>query len=277
MGIELDVSGIELSKNDIKRELKLPDKLTKELAEDIGIMVGDGNIGFFSGAGHGNYEVGVTGNMITDHYYLSDHVNKLKLKLFGLKFRFETRYYINTCKLRVYSKGMVNFYNRIIGLPLGHKKDIGVPDIIMDSDIEIRGTFLRGLADTDMTLVFKRTDKNVLHYPVIKLGTASKYLVLDIKRILNDIGFEPSICCDMKSYHIKTKKTYTTNQLYLNGKHNLKKWVEKIGFSNPKNILRFRLWEENGFSLPNEEIERIMNGPEGIRIQGVQSFPCTHP
>jgi len=260
---------IEFSKNDIKRGLKLPERLTPALAEDIGIMVGDGNIGFFTGLGHGNYEVGVTGNMITDYHFLSRYVKGLKLKLFGLGFYFQVRPAIKTCRLRMYSKGLVNFYNKTIGLPLGSKKNVGIPDIILNSDIINKKFFLRGLADTDMTLIFKRVKKDVLHYPVIKLGTVSINLVLHVKKMLEDIGFGPSISLNMEAYHTKAKKTYRTHQLYLNGKRNLQKWVQEIGFKNPKNLLRYNLWKNQGFSLPNNDIEKIMNGPEGIFCSAV--------
>ena len=107
--------------------------------------------------------------------------------------------------------------------------------------------------------------KNIIYVnPVIKIGTVSKELVLSTKRLLEDVGFKPSICCDMKSYHTKSKKTHTTHQLYLHGKNNLRKWVNEIGFSNSKNILRYNLWRKHGYSLPNKEIERILAGPEGV-------------
>ena len=42
MVIELDISSIELSRKDVKKGIKLPAFLTSELAEDIGIHIGDG-------------------------------------------------------------------------------------------------------------------------------------------------------------------------------------------------------------------------------------------
>jgi len=269
--MKLDISKVEFCRNDIKRKLKLPEKLTPELAEDIGIMVGDGNVCHYI---CGNFEVAVTGHMITDNVFLSKYVKQLKYNLFNLEFNFRLRPYINTCVLTTYSVGLLTFYNKAIGLPLGPKKDINIPDIIMNSNIEIKRAFLRGLADTDMTLTFRKKHKDVLYYPAIKIATSSKPLVLDVKKLVEELGFKASICCDRKTYHNKTKKTYITNELFLYGKNNLKKWVNEIGFNNPKNILRYSLWKKQGFSLPNEKIEKIMNRPRGISVS-VQA--CSNP
>jgi len=275
----LDISGIKLSKLDKKRGIKLPERPTLGLAEDLGIMVGDGNIGSFGGVGHNNYEVACTGHIITDCLYLGQHVRSLKLQLFGLLFDFSFRPSINTCKLRGYSKSLVRFYHEVIGLPLGSKRDIEVPRIILSSGREMKLGFLRGLADTDMTLVFKRTNREVLHYPVIKIGTVSKNLITGLNKILLESGFRPSVSYDMYRMHPKTKNPFVTHSLALNGKENLKKWVNKIGFNNPKNILRYNLWKTKGFSLPNKEIEKMLMGPEGFsaQLKAPASAACLNP
>ncbi len=245
------------------RKLKFPEKLTLELAEDIGIMVGDGHIGSFHKGGANN-TIEVAGNMVTDKLYHSNHISGLKQRLFGLPCYFSLRPEIHTCKLRIYSKGIVEFYSRIILLPTGKKKEIHVPKIIMESNNEIKKAFLRGLGDTDFTFSFKKRHKSFLYYPSIKLGTESKNLIMDCKSILEDVGFKPVTACDMVVIHTKTKKPFTTHQLFLYGKENYEKWVREIGFSNPKNWLKYRLWKENGFCPPNAEIEKMMSEPGGI-------------
>lgn len=146
----IDVSNLEISEKDEKRGLKIPHKMTPELAEDIGIMVGDGNIGIFKGGKTlSNYEVAVKGNMITDYKYIMSFIKPLKYELFGLDFYSCIRPGIKVCRIRVYSKGLVNFYHKVIGLPLGAKGQIGVPETIKESNKNIKIAFMRGLADTD--------------------------------------------------------------------------------------------------------------------------------
>jgi len=45
--MKFDLSNIELSYNDIRKNLTLPIKPSKELAEFIGILIGDGYIGYY--------------------------------------------------------------------------------------------------------------------------------------------------------------------------------------------------------------------------------------
>lgn len=149
-------------------------------------MVGDGSVGHYPRCG--NYEITVTGHIITDKEFL-EYVRKLKKKLFNMEFGIRMRPKTGTCVIYRYSIGLLMFYNKVLGLPLGSKRSVGVPDIIRKSDIKLKRAFLRGLADTDMTVVFKKMGKDVLYYPVIKLGTSSKQLVLDTRDILEDVGF----------------------------------------------------------------------------------------
>ena len=42
--MKFDLSEIKLSRKDVKRGLKFPSEMNEQLAEDIGIMIGDGCI-----------------------------------------------------------------------------------------------------------------------------------------------------------------------------------------------------------------------------------------
>lgn len=267
--VKFDISRIYTSIFDKRKCLMLPEELTPELAEDVGIMVGDGNITIYETKEKIDYEIGVSGHIITDKLFLKNYVKNLKFKLFNLNFMFSERTSINTCRLRAYSKGLLNFYHGILGLPVGSKENIRVPEIVMNSNKNIKINFLRGLVDTDFTFTFKKRHKNVLYYPTIKIATSSKNLILDVQKLLLNVGFKPVIYCNMQRIHPKTKRLFATHQLELSGKKNLEKWVKEVGFRNPKNILKYSIWKTNGFCLPNTEIERIMSGPEGIRIRGI--------
>ena len=72
---------IHFSRKDLARKLKLPILMTEDLAEDIGIMVGDGHIGTHSHNGCINYEICVSGDAINDHTYLKSYVWQLKRNL----------------------------------------------------------------------------------------------------------------------------------------------------------------------------------------------------
>jgi hypothetical protein len=125
-----DLSEIVLSRNDEKRELRLPDTITPELAEDVGIMTGDGHISIQRRPTRVDYEVSCTGNSVTDSEFIKEYVMSLKQKLFNLKFRLIENNYKNSIAIRAKSRVLVDFYSKIVGLPLGSKYKIGVPELI---------------------------------------------------------------------------------------------------------------------------------------------------
>ncbi len=255
----LDFSTIETSKKDMSRGLRFPDKISNYLAEDIGIMTGDGNIGIDKKPHATDYQIGVTGNLISDYHYLKDHVRNLKYSLFGLNFGFYLRPPIHVCYLRAYSKGLVNYYHKICGLPIGPKKEIGIPDIIKDAAYSKKAYFLRGLGDTDFSFCFKSRGNRKYYYPVIKFATASKNLLLDSKELLEELRFHPNVYLDLQNIHPKTKKPFVSHQLFIPGAKGYEKWCSDIGFSNPKNILKSFLWNHIGFCFSSTVIERVMS------------------
>ncbi len=258
--MDFDLSKIEFSKNDINRGLKLPEVMTPKLAEDIGIMVGDGCISVYKRKRDNStidYEIRVFGHLISDRAFIH-YTKRLKTSLFNLDFRYGETISDTTCHLRIRSKGLVQFYNKIIGLPIGSKDDIHIPQIIIDGDKNTKRAFLMGLSATDFALCFKKKGKNELHYPVFKLGTSSRNFVLDLQRILCDLGFKTSISLYQKRIHPKTIRPFTTHSLELSGKDNLQKWVREIGFNNHKYELKYDLWKKNGFCPPDKEVEKII-------------------
>ena len=257
--MKLDSSKIKLSRFDIKRGLKFPSKLNEKLAEDMGIMVGDGHINYYRYGKSTDFMICVSNNAITDKNYALNYVKKLKLELYGLNF---PAYYKGKNKteiqLKINSKGLVEFYTKVINLPLGRKDTIGIPSLIMNSNNKIKCAFIRGLADTDFTFTFRKKHKPVMYYPFIKIDTSSKNLIIGIKKILDSLDFKTTVSYDLKRIHPLTKNTFITQELSLNGKRNLKKWMEIIGTSNPKNILKYNLWKKQGFCPRDEEIRKMM-------------------
>lgn len=73
--MKFDLSKIEMSKNDLKRKLKLPLKMSSLLAEDIGIMVGDGHIGKWIRPGKAiDYQIACYGNASLDEEYVVGYI-----------------------------------------------------------------------------------------------------------------------------------------------------------------------------------------------------------
>ena len=218
--MRLDVTDVNLSSKDLKKDIGIPDRINSDLAEDIGAMMGDGCICYRKYKNE--YELSLVGHVITDWIYVNVFIKNLKRKLFNIDYNFIERPRINTCVIRTYSEGLFEFYTKTIGLPIGSKNNSRIPELIMNSKKYLKRAFLRGLVDTDMTLVFKKSGRNELTYPVIKMNSSNKNFVKDICMLLKDTEFRPSVSYDMISFHKGVNRSYITNGVYLNGKSNLK-------------------------------------------------------
>ncbi len=240
--MEFDLSTIQMSRNDLKRGLRLPSGLTEALAEDIGIMVGDGHIGVHKNSSGINYQITVSGNAKTDFEYITKYIKSLKAMLYNLHFK--THYTGKTkseIRLQLYSKGLLEFYKKL-GLPIGNKYTVRIPTLIRKSDKNIKAAFARGLTDTDGYLRLKKL-KNGKYYPRIKIVSASKQLIEDLKILLGELNFQCSTSYNLKSVHIKTHRESISHELYINGSKQVELWLKTIGFSNSKNNLRLERFE----------------------------------
>ena len=84
--MKLDISEIEFSNKDRKRNILIPNKITKELAELIGIIMGDGSTGIYKGNGYTHYEIRLYGHKKEDLNYYNKIVDKLFKKFIVVTF-----------------------------------------------------------------------------------------------------------------------------------------------------------------------------------------------
>lgn len=115
---------------------------------------------------------------------------------------------------------------------------MSIPKIIR-KDPKLVLSFIRGLADSDFTLIFTRRKKNGLHtYPRISAQFASKSIVENLEFILRENGF--TLNCKY-NYLREDKRAFDsmTNFINLDGPHNLNRWFMLIGFSNSRILTRY--------------------------------------
>src|SRR3989344_2253298 len=70
---------------DIKRGINIPDKMSEDLAEEIGIHIGDGSLySHIDKKGWGNYRYTVSGDLTNEYFYHKEHIGKLMKKLYNI-------------------------------------------------------------------------------------------------------------------------------------------------------------------------------------------------
>ncbi len=237
--IELKTEIVKFSHTDKKRKITLPQELDENLAEEIGIHLGDGTLP------EKKYYFSVRGSELEEGYYLN-HVLPLYKKIYNIDLKLLRRSPI--CGFETSSKAIYEFKSKVLGLQTGVKTyKIDVPDIIIEScNRKIMGNVLRGLFDTDGCIYFHKKRR----YPVISIGIKSKKIIRKIGTILKILGFIPST-------------SYKHYRVALNGTIMLKKWMEEIGTKNPKHQKRF---EKIKKMLPWSNLDKLFMESEMFSI-----------
>lgn len=190
-----------------------------QLAEFVGIMLGDGGIS--------RYQITVSLNGIDDAAY-ADFVVKLLEKLFGISPGIYRQSYHKAIRIVVSRTDLVDFCCKI-GLKIGNKvkQRIDIPKWVKRKAV-FRKACLRGLIDTDGCLVIHRyrVKGKIYTYKKINFSSASPPLIQSVVKILKDFGFHPRI-------------SSSGRQVWLDSKDEVEKYMTVIGSSNPKHIFRF--------------------------------------
>jgi hypothetical protein len=260
---EFDLSKISFSHIDRKKAVTIPQKLTADLAEDLGIHIGDGSM-YTSGPTNRSYVIRCSGNAVNDREHYLTRIIPLKEKLFGIRISGKImNFRENEFGFAICSKAIYQFYSQVIGIPSGHKARIAeIPKIIFDADESTKAAFIRWLVDTDFSLSFKgKSTKHNRHcYPVISANFASKKLTENIKELLSDMGFSIVL---LQGTIKRYEKRYPSFKIDINGRKNLEKWISVIGFNNPKHITKYLVWKRFGFCPPRTTIHQrkdMLNG-----------------
>lgn len=256
--MKLDISKVEFSHIDKKRNLKLPDELTEDLAYLIGVHIADGSMNIYKRKYKLDYFYQCTGHAVNELEWYKKTLLPLIKKIFNLSLKcfFEGE---KTILFRFRSKGFLQFYNAVIGFPLGKKcSSIGIPEIVLDSPLAIKLACIKGIFDSDFSLSFKNKQRERNDYPVIKLSVRSKHLVKDVAEILTEVNFNYSTY-ESNVFDKRINKTVQMFHIAVSGRKNLDNWFTLIGSRNPNNITKYKLWKIQGYCQPRTNVLERQN------------------
>ena len=195
--------------------------ITPGMAEIVGIYIGDGHI-----YREGNkFQIGFTGSPRTDRE-LFEKLQELIFKEWNkeAKIKFRER----ALRMVFRSKEISNFLIRELGLPYGEGKceKVEIPKVIL-KDWNLARHTIRGIMDTDGT-IFVSKKPRVKKYPTMEITTTSPVLAEQLREILLEQGFRVG---NIRRFKSKLSKRMS-HRVPLYGKENVRKWINKIGFSN---------------------------------------------
>lgn len=186
------------------------------LAEFLGIMLGDGNIG--------PYQISISLNATTDADYV-DFVVDVIIRLFGLIPSQTTRK--NACNIVVSSIGLIEFLCQK-GLVRGNKvtHQVSLPSWILQHPDFVKAS-LRGLMDTDGSIYGARHTIAETKYThaCLCFRNYSKPLLDEAYQNMINLGYHP------KMGH---------NRICLYRQKEIKRYFEEVGSHNPKHLKRYK-------------------------------------
>ena len=152
-------------------------KITEELAELIGIHIGDGCL-----SDNGRYkECALLGDMNEEEEYYKNHImplfNRIVAKpLINRELQLKKYPSMGVCGFLCFDKRIFNYY-KSLGITVGSKLNTKIPKKFLTRKL-VKHT-LRGIFDTDGCIYFdkNRTAKNPINkVPIIRIASTSKQL-----------------------------------------------------------------------------------------------------
>lgn len=206
--------------------------MNEELAEFVGIMLGDGC------AQQNTHTITISCGIV-DGKYSSEYIPKLIETLFSKKVRY-----------RKQSPGGIDciFGSKRVCDLLRNEMNFSSPKINCEipkhffDDDELLKACVRGLFDTDGGL--HRHHKASAQ---LKFTNKSHVLVDSLYNALKQLGFNPCTTIDHKEKNTKAIYLFTND---------VKRYFIEIGSNNPKNQIKHQHWTEKGIIPLNTEIEQ---------------------
>lgn len=207
-------------------------KITKKEAIILGTMLGDGCLCISQTKRGTIYLTVISGHIKEDEAFLVNFIKPILFDIFKKwpRERRQPRY--GKLDLVLQSKKILNLMNEKLGLPIGKSRDRKIKKEFIQ-DTLVMQKIIAGFFATDGSFVI--TNNNGTIYPRIEFQNISQTLLKQIQIFLS------------KTIRLKGGGLYKMHRekgivyrLQYNGKENLLKFVQEIGFINPKNKKKFK-------------------------------------
>ncbi len=170
--------------------------MDERYAELLGIMSGDGCL---SNTGKSNL-VYICGHIKDDFEYHNNITKNLFKEIFNKEVNLYKRYKQNVVIIRFSDKVIFNELSK--NLPIGIKYDkLKTPKTIVNNS-KFLFSFVRGLVDTDGTIIFSKQHRKKHYYPRIEISSKSKTFLQDILFYLKKEGFYGSVSHKVKNIYL---------------------------------------------------------------------------
>lgn len=209
-------------------------EMNEFVAEEVGIHMGDGmmNIYFNKANGKKIYLIKISGDPIEDKLYYDYWVRPLIFVAYGKAVKPKLLKW-NEYGVRFNSKDILLFKHKL-RLPLGKKKDMKIPEEIKENE-EFLKRFIRGVFDTDGSMVFLREDDGIPTIPEIILTSSDRVFMSEISNALSKLGFDFS------------QGKGKVPRIAIQGEENVETFLKEIGLMNLRHLSKWLIYKHYGY------------------------------
>lgn len=219
-------------------QLNIPVRLNEDLAEETGLHIGDGSMNFYKNKNNFKGSYSLRGHLFDDRLHYDKVIGPLYKRVYNLDISLREMPNTGVYGFQKWADDLVNFKNKLLGLPLGSKLNVKIPNQFFKKDFLLKAT-VRGIFDTDGMLYLE--PKNHKLYTRIEIFTTSKILGYQLYKVVNNFGIRATIYLDKKT----NKNWNDIFKICVRGDVMLDKWMSKIEPHNFKHLLKYQYFIDN--------------------------------
>ncbi len=242
----------QVSVYDLKRGIHFPKEINENLAELVGIYLGDGHLA--KTIYRDEYKFQITGHMSQDKFYYEKFVIPLIRNIFNIEPKLRLKSKENVFELDIYSKDVFLFLVNNFGLPIGRKENITIPRVFFDESNILRSC-VRGIMDTDFYFSLCKDS--------ISLGAlfSQESLVRSLKDAFSHLNIPCKTSFNHAQLDKRTNKTYVGHRISMR-RQSIDYAFRKIGTHHPMMALKYRMWKKGEFATSKD----IMSNPHLLEV-----------
>ncbi len=220
------------------KNIFIPKEITSELAEETGWHIGDGSMNFHNSKGYRRGIYQLRGHMEDDREHYISRIKPIFKLLYKIDISLRDMPSTRVFGFQIWSSNLINFKQRL-GLPLGKKFDVVIPDIFLGND-ELIKSVIRGIFDTDGGIYLEKKNKKL--YPIIYISTISKRLADQLLTIFKNLGFRTTCHNWLDNKEFNRQRAY---RVVIRGNEMFDKFILAIKPANPKHINKYRRYKQS--------------------------------
>ncbi len=215
--------------------MKLPSKISTELAEETGWHIGDGSMNFYKNHGklRGFYQL--RGHIEDDKEHYEKRIKCLFKKLFDIGVKIREMPSTRVIGFQIWKDELIEF-KKEFGLPLGKKYEIIIPKKFL-AKISLKKAVIRGLFDTDGGIYLERKNKKL--YPRMYITTISLELSNQLLKIFKELNIRATKYSQLYNKKFKRKRSYI---ITIRGVKMFHKFMKEINPQNPKHQKKYQIF-----------------------------------